>query len=120
MNPADQTTAEERELQRLERVQCKRLYELSEHPQFGELLEFLKQEEKAIISFPQGGLNGMIDYMTAKVWQDAVIHIQNLLTQKINAGKQISGKEDDELKPGDITHGQEGYWRTEPQQRRRA
>ncbi|MBA3993389.1 MAG: hypothetical protein C0469_07665 [Cyanobacteria bacterium DS2.3.42] len=118
MNPAEQTTPEEREAERLLRVQCKRLYELSEHPQFGELMEFLKFEEKAILAIPQGGLNGMIDYMTANVWRDAVIHIQDLLIRKINAGKQISGKEDDELKPGDNTHGQEGHWRSEPERRR--
>jgi hypothetical protein len=120
MSQAEQTTPEEREADRLHKIQCRALYELSEHPKFHVLLAFLKMEEQAIITVPQGGLNGMIDYMTAKVWQDSVIQLQNLLTQKINAGKQISGKEDDDLTPGDNTHGQEGHWRSEPHQRRRA
>lgn len=109
---------EAREQERKNRVQCRQLYELSQHEHFDVLLEYLKAEEDIIVAHPTGGVNGMLDYLAAKVWQDAVKTVVATLQEKIKAGELISGKDTDDLAPGEYAHGEERHSRSEPQRRR--
>lgn len=112
--------AAQREAERKHRLRCRRLYQLSENENFAELVELLREEAGLIAVNPAGGLNGMIDYLAGKVWQDALQQFQRILEDRIATGKQISGKDDDDLTPGDKPHGEEGHWRSEPGRRSRA
>lgn len=110
-------TGEDVEREKAHRIRCRRLYELSKHENFPELLNFLEDEINMMFGAraPEG-LDGAIGYLSAKVWQDALVTFRSGIKDKVLAGKQMSGDDDESTPPGDQEN-EEEYRRSE---RRRA